>query len=128
MPLLLPGLLLGLLVPMTAGSDDAVFSYGRGTRTTCGQFIGAMEAHKIMQQADGTPHAPGERTLIMEYVDGLLTGVNLSRDRTHQINTSDAVIELWLRKWCANHSSENLLDALRAFSAETPGGASREGP
>lgn len=127
-PLLPRGLLVALLVlPMTARADDNVFSYGRGTHTTCGQFIGAMEAHKIMQQANGAPRVSSERSLIMEYVDGLLTGVNLSRDRAHQITSSDAAIELWLQKWCAKHSTNNLLDALGALSAETPGGALREG-
>lgn len=122
--LLLAGLLLALLVlPITARADDTVFSYGRGTRTTCGQFIGAMEAHKIMQQADGIPRVSSERSLITEYVDGFLTGVNLSRDHAHQITSSDAAIELWLQKWCAKHSTNSLLDALGALSAETPGGA-----
>jgi hypothetical protein len=109
-----------LLLPMIARADDAVFTFGRGTRTSCGQFIAAMEAHKIMQQQDGVPHM-SERALMMEYVDGLLTGLNLSRDRAHQIRSDNAAIELWLRSWCARHPTNSLVDAVAAFSAETPG-------
>jgi hypothetical protein len=104
---------------MTAPAGDATFTFGLGTRTSCGQFIGAMEAHKLMQQ-DGVPHV-GQRALMMEYVYGLLTGLNRSRDRAHQIMSDDAAIELWLRNWCAKHPTNSLLDAVGAFSAETPG-------
>jgi len=109
-----------LLLPMIARADDAIFTFGRGTRTSCGQFIAAMEAHKIMQQQDGVPYM-SQRALMMEYVYGLLTGLNLSRDRAHQIMYDDAAIELWLRGWCAKHPSNNLVDAVAAFSAQTPG-------
>ena len=106
---------------MSVRANDAIYTYGRGTSTTCGQFIGAMVSHKIMQQADDGVPRVSERALIMEYVDGLLTGLNLSRDRAHQIMEDHAAIELWLRNWCARHPTNNLFEAVRAFSAETPG-------
>ena len=112
-----------LLLSVCVRADDAVHTFGRGTSTSCGQFIAAMVANKVMQQADGVPHV-SERALIMEYVDGLLTGVNLSRDRAHQMMDDNATVELWLRNWCAKHPSNNLLDAVSAFSAATPGGRS----
>jgi len=117
-------LAVSLLLPMIARADDALFTFGRGTRTSCGQFIAAMEAHKIMQQQDGVPHM-SERALMMEYVDGLLTGLNLSRDRAHQITSDNAAIELWLRSWCARHPTNSLVDAVAAFSAQTPGTPTR---
>jgi hypothetical protein len=109
-----------LLVPVSARAAEATFTFGLGTRTSCGQFIAAMEAHKRMQQSDDVPYASG-RALMMEYVYGLLTGINLSRDRAHQIMNDNTAIELWLRKWCAKHPSNSLLDAVGAFSAATPG-------
>jgi hypothetical protein len=109
-----------LLQPIPAPAGDAIFTFGLGTRTGCGQFIAAMEAHKLMQQRDGVPYV-GERALMMEYVYGLLTGLNLSRDRAHQIVNDNAAIELWLRNWCAKNPTNSLFDAVRAFSAETPG-------
>ena len=112
-----------LLLSVCARADDAIYTFGRGTSTSCGQFIAAMVANKVMQQADGVPHV-SDRALVMEYVDGLLTGVNLSRDRAHQMMADNAAVELWLRSWCAKHPSNNLLDAVSAFSAATPGSRS----
>jgi len=109
-----------LLLPITTRGDEAIVSYGRGTSTDCGQFIAAMEAHKVMQQRDGVPRV-GERALVMEYVYGLLTGLNMSRDRAHQMITDNAAVELWLRNWCAKHPTNSLVDAVGAFSAETSG-------
>jgi hypothetical protein len=109
-----------LLLSVCVRADDAIHTFGRGTSTSCGQFIAAIVAHKVMQQADGVPHV-SERALIMEYVDGLLTGVNLSRDGDHQMMEDNAAVELWLQNWCAKHPGNNLLDAVSAFSAATPG-------
>ena len=101
-------------------ADDATYAFGRGTQTSCGQFIAAMVVHRVAQQADGVP-APrtSERALITEYIQGLLTGMNLSRDRAHQITEDNATVEAWLQNWCAKHASNNLLDAVKAFAAAT---------
>jgi len=113
-----------LLLPPTVRANDGIYTFGRGAHTSCGQFIAAMLAHKVMQQAnDGVPRV-SERALIMEYVDGLLTGVNLTRDHAHQMTADNAAVELWLRNWCVQHPDNNLLDAVSAFSAATPGGRS----
>ncbi|HEY2403411.1 MAG TPA: hypothetical protein VGI23_23865 [Steroidobacteraceae bacterium] len=103
-------------------ADDPTYVLGRGTQTSCGQFIAAMVAHRVAQQADGVP-APraSERALITEYIQGLLTGINLSRERAHQIKEDNATVEAWLQNWCANHASNNLLDAVKAFAAATEG-------
>lgn len=109
-----------LLLPVTALADDSTFVFGRGTHTSCGQFIAAMVQHKVMQQDDGVPRV-SDRALMMEYVDGLLTGINLSRDPAHQIRSDDAALELWLRNWCGKHSGNSLVSAVVAFSVETAG-------
>jgi len=111
-------------MPLSARADEATVIFGRGTRTSCGQFIAAMVQHKVMQQDDGAPHL-SDRALMMEYVDGLVTGINLSRDSLHQIRSNDAALEFWLRHWCAKHQGNSLVEAVAAFSAATPGTPAR---
>ena len=84
-----------------------------------------MVKYKVMQQDDGAPHPSdaalmSDRALMMEYVDGLLTGINLSRDPAHQIRSDDAALELWLQNWCGKHPGNSLVNAVVAFSVETP--------
>ena len=114
-----------LLLPATVRADESTVTFGRSGRTSCGQFIAAMVKHKVMQQDDGAPHPSGaalmsDRALMMEYVDGLLTGINLSRDPAHQIRSDDAALELWLQNWCGKHPSDSLVKAVVALSVETP--------
>lgn len=114
-----------LLLPATVRADEAIVTFGRSGRTSCGQFIAAMVKHKVMQQDDGATHPSGavlmsDRALMMEYVDGLLTGINLSRDRAHQVRSDDAALELWLQNWCGRHPGNSLVKAVVAFSVEAP--------
>ncbi len=112
-----------LLLPTTALAGRT-YVLGSTYDTSCGQFIAATEGRKlgtsIQYESQGTKFI-SENGVMMEWVLGLLSGINLQRDAKHQIQNDPAAIELWLRNWCMKNPTSPLFFAVTAFAAATPG-------
>jgi hypothetical protein len=107
-----------------ADEKRPIFMVGLGAHASCEQFVAATEGHTVgvysKIQHDGATYW-NDGALMMEYVFGLLTGLNATRDRSHQIMNDPSSVELWLRNWCAKNPKRLMMDAVATFFADTPG-------
>jgi hypothetical protein len=115
-----------LLLPATAlGADEKIFALGLGSQISCGRFVAETEGRKVGSYAHfekGNVTYLSADGVMMQYVYGVLTGLNAARDSDHQITVIDAAaIELWLRNWCTQNATSSLLDGVWAFANATPG-------
>jgi len=113
-----------LLLPASAVAQHKVATFGITSRTSCGQFVAALEGHPpntfVVKQISGVNYW-SEDALMMEYVFGFLTAVNVRRDHDHQIQSDNPSLVSWFRNWCTKNPTRRLLDAVDAFTTETPG-------
>jgi hypothetical protein len=124
---LLVALVLLILFPaVTAADDKAEFRWvlGLGSGTSCGQYVAATNGHNVGThtelQRSGVTFV-SQNDAMIQYVYGVLTGVNWARDSQHQIQTDSAALDLWLRNWCNKRPTKGLQDAIVTFVGETPG-------
>jgi hypothetical protein len=95
-----------------------------GGTISCEQFVAATEGNQVgsykkIEQSGASYWNEG--AVVMEYVFGVLTGLNASRDGSHQIMNDPTSIELWIRNWCTKNPKRRIMDAVSAFSDDTPG-------
>lgn len=88
---------------------------------SCGSFLAASAGHppaksQTMIWRGDTYYDKSHG--YSEWIQGYLTAVSAEMN----ISTLDAIdyagIDLWLRKWCGKHPTENLLSAIRALVEE----------
>jgi hypothetical protein len=69
-------------------------------------------------------HYVGESTEYTQWIEGYITGLNLSGDEAHQVMTDWPGIDLWLTHWCDAHPAASLVEAVSAFT-HAPGNTRR---
>jgi len=108
------------LLPGTALSGT-VFVFGDKGTASCGEFVAAAETSPLGQSLEGTENGVkmfSEKYVMLEFVRGFLTALNMSASSSHQVQTDLPALELWLKNYCTAHPTVRLVFAANLFYRE----------
>jgi hypothetical protein len=99
--------------------QDRKFIHSWGNHS-CGKYLAAVQGH-----APGTGKGFNDRwqgqfsddhTLYMAWLGGFFSAMNFLISEPNQIQGDNAAIDVWIRKWCEQNPTKQLIDAAWAFA------------
>ena len=93
----------------------SIFIHNGGTHS-CGKYLAAVQGHPpgagMMRGQFSDDHF-----LYMAWLGGFFSAMNVwMMDERNEIKSDNAAIDVWIRKWCEQNSTKQLVDAAWAFA------------
>ena len=105
-----------LIVSTTCHAQGrSIFIHNGGTHS-CSKYLAAVQGH-----APGAGMMRGQFSddhfLYMAWLGGFFSAMNVwMMDERNEIKSDNAAIDVWIRKWCEQNQTKQLVDAAWAFA------------
>jgi len=107
------------LTTASHGQDRKYFIHSWGNNS-CGKYLAAIHGHAPGAGSGFNDRWRGQlyddHALYMAWLGGFFSAINLSvMDEPNEIRSDPAAIDVWIRKWCEQNPTKQLIDAAFQF-------------
>jgi hypothetical protein len=100
--------------------QDRKFTIHSWGNNSCGKYLAAVHGHAPGAGKGFNDRWQGQfsddHTLYMAWLGGFFSAMNVYvLDQPNEIQSDNAAIDVWIRKWCEQNPTKQLIDAASAF-------------